>query len=237
MKRLTFNLLGPQGSGKGTQAKALVNHFGFQLFDAGENLRRMKATGSPLGQEIASYIDKGLKVPTQIMAQLTEETVKSFSADRDILFDGLLRSLPEIDAQKPTFERLGLQLPVIIYINIDKETAMDRIASRRICENCKTPHVIDANGRPEQCRKCGGKLVVRHDDTPEAIEERLGWYYRDTLPVIDYFRHHGSVIEVDGRPAIEMVSEDLIRQVEAYYQSLNLPIPTPSASSQAGSHV
>lgn len=225
MPRITFNLLGPQGSGKGTQAKALVNRFGFQLFDAGENLRRVKATGSPLGQEIASYIDRGLKVPPELIARVTESVIKDFPTDHDILFDGLLRALPEIDAQRPTFEHLGLPLPVIIYLNIDKQTAMERIARRRICENCKTPHIVDENGQPDRCSKCGGKLIMRHDDTPEAIEERLGWYYRDTMQVIDYFAAHGTVIEVDGRPSIEAVSHDLITKVESYYREQGLSIP------------
>lgn len=222
---ISFNLLGPQGSGKGTQAKALTEHFDFFLFDAGASLRQIRATGSELGKEIASYIDQGNRVPPQLMAEVTYETLKQHNPDQDILFDGLLRAMDELEAQRETFAKLNLELPVIIYLDLDEQTALDRIAKRRICVGCGNRQVVYDEEDAQACLRCGGHLEMRHDDTPEATRQRLGWYYRDTVPVIDYFRAHGTVIEVDARPPIEGVTNDVVSKVEAYYTSKEL---TPS---------
>lgn len=225
-QRLTFNLLGPQGSGKGTQAKALTEHFDLFLFDAGESLRQIRATGSSLGQKIASYIDSGNRVPPALIADVTYESLHTLPKEQDILFDGLLRSLEELEAQKSTFTRLSLPLPAVIFLDLDEETAVERLTKRRICVGCGAREsVIRTEQETIECTLCGGRMEARHDDTPEAIRQRLSWYKRDTLPVVDYFRAHGTVIDVDSRPPIEVVSHDLIQKVEHYYQSLGLKPP------------
>lgn len=225
-QRLTFNLLGPQGSGKGTQAKALTEHFDLFLFDAGENLRQIRETGSPLGKEVASYIDSGNRVPPQLIANVTYKSLSTLSKDQDILFDGLLRSLEELEAQKKTFTRLSLPLPAVIFLDLDEETAVERVAKRRICVGCGAREsVIHTEQEAIECTLCGGRMEARHDDTPEAIRQRLSWYKRDTLPVVDYFRAHGTVIDVDSRPPIEVVSRDLVQKIADYYRSQGLTPP------------
>lgn len=224
-KSMSFNLLGPQGSGKGTQAKALLNHFDLFHFDAGEELRNIRSTGSELGREIASYIDGGNRVPPQLIADLTYEELSRRPAEKDILFDGLLRSLDELAVQRQTFDRLQLDLPVIIFLDVDESTALERIAKRRICVGCGERKVVAGEAEAASCLRCGGHLEARHDDTPDATRQRLAWYYRDTLPVVKYFQDHGTVISVDARPPIADVTADLITKVTAFYQQIGRPVP------------
>ena len=229
MSRVTFNLLGPQGSGKGTQADALLKRYDFNHFDLGENLRRIEENDGELGKTIATFIDTGKRVPADMIAEVTEKTLKEMDNSKDILFDGLLRALDELEAQKPIFERLKLPLPVIIFLNLDEKTAIERLSNRRICVDCRTRHRISKPTDAEACRRCGGRLVSRHDDTVEAIRQRLAWYHQDTEPVISYMRSHGKVIDIDASPAIAVVTTEIVAKLEAYYQSID-KIPPRKAS-------
>lgn len=221
--RISFNFLGAQGSGKGTQSKALVDYFDFIHFDAGEALRQIMADDSLLGRAIESYLDKGSRVPPRLIANVTYEALAKEPAAKDILFDGLLRGLDELEAQRQTFEKLNLELPVIIFLDLDEAAVIERISKRRICTVCDGREIVTDDH--QNCKLCGGKLTIRHDDTPAALAERLSWYYRDTLPVVDYFRKLGKVIDIDARPSVAEISSQVIIEVLAYYKSKNLTAP------------
>ncbi len=219
---ITFNMLGSQGSGKGTQAKNLANHFGFILIEAGGSLRRIKESGSEQGQEIASYIDYGRRVTPEIISEVTRDAVRQVPRDKDILFEGFFRGLDELEAQRKVFAQLDLPLPVIIFLRLEDETALSRLSKRRICERCGSQAIVEA-GSPSSCQQCGGALIIRHDDRPEAIRERINWYHRDTEPVIDWFRTHGQVIDIDAAPSIDIVSKEAIEKIDAYLASIGKP--------------
>jgi adenylate kinase len=219
---ITFNLLGPQGSGKGTQAKALSKHFDFFHFDMGENLRHISQEKTELGLQVAPYLDEGSLVPPGLIASVTYEQLSKYPKDKDILFDGLLRSLHELPEQTKAFERLDLPLPVIIFLNLDEETAIDRLAHRRICVGCGNRVAIaDTTSQQAACTRCGGQLESRHDDTPEAIKHRLAWYHSDTIPVVEHFRKLDMVIDIDAKPAVETVTRELVAKVTEYYRKID----------------
>jgi adenylate kinase len=232
VSRITFNLLGPQGSGKGTQAKAMVEHFGFTHFDIGHQLRKIRASNSELGKDIATYMDHGDRVPAPVIADVTLHLLEVAPKNKDILFDGLLRGLDELEGQKQIFTEMDLELPVIIFLNLDEEVAVQRIQKRRICGGCGTRYAlathhtdnnIETIEDAQACMRCDGQLETRHDDTPEAVRQRLDWYHRDTLPVVDYFRKHGIVIDIDASPSIEAVTKDMIEKIDAFYASQRKP--------------
>lgn len=223
---VTFNLLGPQGSGKGTQAEALLERFNFAHFDLGENLRRIEESGSALGRELSTYVDQGKLVPAKLIAEVTSRLIESTPNGRDILFDGLMRSLEEVEHQRPIFAKAGLSLPAIIFLNLDEETAIQRLATRRICSKCHARYTVTlGENELKVCRRCGGNLMTRHDDTPEAIAQRLQLYHAVTEPVIEYFRQHGTVIEVDASPSVEEVTADIVAKIENYYKSIGKSAP------------
>lgn len=218
-QQLTYNLLGPQGSGKGTQAAALVEHFNFFHVDMGQYLRDLVQTNSQLGQEIAEHINQGTRVPATQIAAVTLQALSNLPPGQDVLFDGLLRGLDELEAQIPIFNQLSLPLPIIILLEVDEQTSIERIGRRRFCLSCHLRYTVsDAESENARCLKCNQILTRRDDDTPSAIKRRLAWYYQDTVPVVDYFRQHGTVIEIDARPSIEEVKKDLIARISKYYE-------------------
>lgn len=224
--RISFNLLGSQGSGKGTQADALLERYDFTRFDLGENLRAIEEEDTDLGRQIASYVDHGHLVPADLIAELTKEKLAETDSAKDVLFDGLLRQVSEIEAQKETFAALELQQPVIIFLDLDEEAAIERLSVRRICSVCRSRYRISPDAQGEQtCQRCGGNLVQRQDDRPEAIKRRLEQYHDATLPVLEYFRKNGKVIEIDASPAIEIVTTDLVQKIDQYYSSIGKTPP------------
>lgn len=199
----------------------------------GENLRRIRATDSELSREIAEYMDAGKRVPPRLIAEVTHDSLLKMSSNQDILFDGLMRGMDEVEAQKETFSELDLPMPVIIFLNLDEDTAVARLSHRRICSGCGTRYTLATHSTdgvihtPQEivaCHRCGGSVESRHDDTPAAIRQRLEWYHNDTLPVVDYFREHGTVIDIDASPSIEEVTKDIISKVTAYYHSVGREI-------------
>ncbi len=223
--RISFNLLGTQGSGKGTQADALLERYDFIHFDLGENLRQIASSGSELGRELAQHMNVGRRVPASLIAEVTREKLEPTDPSKDILFDGILRALDELTVQWATLEALDLSLPVIIFLNLDEETAVKRLSARRLCSACRARYRLEPGQAMTKCRRCGGQLMTRSDDTPEAIRKRLDWYHDDTLPVIDYFRTRGTVIDIDASPEVEVVTTEIVTKIEAYYRSIGKTAP------------
>ncbi len=185
----------------------------------------MVAEGDELGQQLATYVKTGKRVPAQLIAKVTSELLATASSGQDVLFDGLLRAMDEVEAQKPTFASFDLPLPVIIFLNLDEETAIERLSKRRICDNCHGRFPINTTEDLRACRRCGGHLIQRDDDTAEMIRQRLNWYHDDTLPVINYFREHGTVLDIDATPPIDEVTKEITAKVEEYYISKGLTPP------------
>lgn len=175
---------GIQGSGKGTQAKRLCQEFGFEYFEAGGELRKIKASGSDLGKTVASYIDVGKLVPHEIIMQVCEEAIRAKDPTRPILFDGIPR---DADQQRD-FDRIMATLGRdfrCIEITLDPEVGVQRIKGR-------------------------AKVEGRKDDVDEAtIRKRMGTFLEKTRPVIENYRKQGKVTNVDGDRSVEEVYEDL----------------------------
>lgn len=226
MNRISFNLLGPQGSGKGTQSDALLERYNFTRFDLGENLRDIEDSGSELGLEIAKYVDEGHLVPVELIAEVTREKLMESNHSQDVLFDGLLRTIKEIEAQHHIFNELHLEMPVIIFLDLDEETAVKRLSTRRICKACHGRFTVsDPNATNIPCPRCGATLVARNDDRPDAIKHRLELYHESTEPVIDYFRENGKVIQIDASPDVATVTKNIVREIDAHYQSIGRQAP------------
>ncbi len=177
---------GIQGSGKGTQAKLLAKEFGYDIFEAGGELRKIKASGSKLGQTVKSYIDKGKLVPFEIIMQVTKEAVCARKASRKILFDGI----PRDEDQMREFDRIMSEAGrefICIEIKVDKEACIQRILNR-------------------------AKIEGRTDDSDEKIiRERMGTFEKKTMPVISKYKEEGRLVEVDGEGTVEEVYERVKR--------------------------
>jgi len=206
-------LFGMQGSGKGTQGALLAKKYGYTIFDTGSALRAIAKKNSELGQKIRGIIESGKLVSTEIVMEVVADTISRIDSDQAIIFDGIPRS----EEQRQQFEVIMNKLhrtPTALYINLSRENAENRLLSRKMCRNCSA--IFEADYKKDTCDICGGEIYVRKDDNPTAIKKRIGIFFTETTPVIEYYKEQGRYLEVDGEPSVSEVSvaiEDKINQL------------------------
>lgn len=199
-------LIGPPGSGKGTQAKKILADFCFSYFSAGDILRDLVKENSNLGRKIAETMSQGKLVPDRLMAEIVEDFL--IKNEGSILFDGYPRGIGQAKfLEKSLANRGGVNL--VINLKVPQKVLLQRLSSRVICQNCGA--VFNLNTNPPQkegvCDICGGHLYQRDDEKPEAVKKRLAVFDKQTKPVIDFFKDKGLVFDVDGDQAIEAIYE------------------------------
>lgn len=200
-------LLGPQGSGKGTQGELLADHLKFPIITMSTLLRKEIASGSERGKKIKELIDVGNLAPQEITNELLEKRLKESDAVAGAIIDGYPRDRVQFDA----FQQFAPPTDVI-FLDITDALAIERISGRRMCSCGKIYHV---KWNPPQkeglCDACGSKLTQRVDDVPVAIKTRLGLYHGVTEPVIDEYRKKGVLHAIDASGPIHMVHEDILK--------------------------
>lgn len=203
---LTLILLGPQGSGKGTQAEMLVSDYGFSYIAGGDIARNLAKRGDVIGKQVKNMMNSGMLIPNDILMEGLREEMKK-NRGKPLLIDGIPRNLEQMEKMKNVFEVFD-RVPVTVLIKLDKKVAKDRLVNRKICESCSYMPPYPEVKKMKECPKCGGKLLIRGDDTPEAIEERLEIYERETRPLIEKMKKDRiEVVEVDGSPRPDKVHQ------------------------------
>ncbi len=208
-KKLNIIITGPQASGKGTQAKLLVEKHGFGFYESGKLLRDEIASGSALGKHISSIIDKGNLLPESDINKFFDEKAKDLVISSDaVVFDGYPRNLAQKDHFEQKMKEWDREESVFIFINISREETFKRLSIRKECPKCGEKYG-DRDRGIEVCKKCGTVLKVRADETKEAITRRLDEYERNTKPLVEYYRNKGNLIEINGEQDREKVFEDI----------------------------
>jgi adenylate kinase len=209
-------LMGPQGSGKGTQAERLLPRLRLTSIATGELFRNAAKAGTPLGLRARELMDKGELVPDDVTVGLVEERLDALQAARDrgeqlegALFDGFPRTLPQARALDEALARRGQAVDRVVLIDVDRAQLIERLGGRRTCRNCNAVyHVVYNPPKVEGvCDACGGELFQRADDTPEAVDRRLETYYAVTAPLLEFYEERGLLARVDGSQAIDEVTE------------------------------
>ena len=200
--------LGLQGSGKGTQASILSRKYGVPVISPGAVFREEIAKGSELGRLIASFVSQGKLVPPRVMHEVMRVKLPRNRCGVGVILDGYPRSV----AQARELARF-CPIDLALALRISDHEALRRLRGRRVCSVCgENYHVTERPSRRGRfCERCGGKLMVRQDDTPAAISRRLRTYHKETEPVIDYYRKKGVLIEIDGEQAILTVHRAIVR--------------------------
>ena len=209
--RLVF--FGRQGAGKGTQSSRLSSHYGAPHISTGDMLRAAVANATPIGLEAKAYMDSGRLVPDEVMLGVVEERL----AERDVvdhgfLLDGFPRTVPQAEA-------LGgfTAIDVAIDLQVPEEVVLERISSRRVCQSCGRIYSVEVPPASDwTCDTCGGEVVQRADDTPEAVAKRLAAYATETQPTIDWYEAAGVLVDVDGLGTPDEVTERLIAAIDAH---------------------
>lgn len=200
-------LVGIQGSGKGTQARKILEKYpNFVLFEMGGELRRFIQTDNPLAQEAKKLMDAGLKAPTTAIVAMTESFLGR-NAGKNILMDGVIRSKDQDEAIGHLFGNFD-----VLYLHLDEETAVERLCGRRI--DPVTQETFPASFTGEANPKTGNTLIVRADDTEEAIRKRIAWSIGDTLPLIEVWKKHGhTVYDIDASQGEDEIFKEIEKVV------------------------
>ena len=187
-------LFGKPGAGKGTQAPLLAAALGVPTLATGDELRAAIKAGTPLGLEAKSYMDRGDLVPDSVILGIIKQALSEQRNAGGVLLDGVVRTVPQAEGLDKVVVELGKKVEAVLAFDIDDEEIVRRLASRTVCESCQTPYTGREPGTA--CDKCGGTLIRRKDDEPEAIRNRLEVYDRQTAPVLDWYRSHGTKVAV-----------------------------------------
>lgn len=208
MKFNTIIFIGPQGSGKGTQAKILSEKTGATIIETGELCREAAKQDTPFGQHIKELVDNGVLVSDEDIQHLVHEKLSKLAEGAVVIFDGIPRRQGQAVFLFENLEEVGRKDVATVYVTLPREESLKRLQTRRVCENCKTPSIYSGD-EAQACAKCGGRLVVRADDNPEAINKRLDMYEQETTPVLDFLRQNSQFFEINGNQTIEKVSSEI----------------------------
>jgi adenylate kinase len=204
-------LLGPPGAGKGTQGDLLSQRLGIPKIATGDVLRAAVREGTPLGLAAKATMDRGDLVSDDIILGIIKEALGAPSAARGAILDGVVRTKPQAVGLQRVLGELGRKLDAVLTFEVADEELVKRLSGRTVCESCQTPYTGREPG--SKCDKCGGTLVRRKDDEPDAIRNRLAVYKRQTEPVIDWYRNDGArLVSID---AVGSTTDVLNRAVSA----------------------
>ncbi len=213
-------LLGPPGSGKGTQARKLMEKFGIPQISTGDILRDKKKEKSKLGQEIKDIMESGRLVSDELVIQIVEERLQAADCGYGYILDGFPRNVAQADALDQLLERIGHKITQVLNLEVNEDELVRRLTGRRVCRQCQQMYHVEFTPPKKAgiCDKCGGELYQRADDTEKTIRERLRVYRDETAPLINYYSRKKLLKSVDGLQAPETVTAEILKIVEASRQ-------------------
>lgn len=200
MSELNLILLGPPGSGKGTQGERLQEDFRLPYFATGDILRAAVRDETELGRTAKEYMDRGDLVPDEVIIGVIAERIEGPEAADGFILDGFPRTVGQAEALGEEMEDLNRGITAALLIDVSDEEVVRRLGGRRTC--VKNGHVFHVEFDPPKnedvCDVCGARLVVRDDDKPDVIRHRLETYHEKTKPLVDYYEERGLLKRVDG---------------------------------------
>ena len=214
-------LLGPPGSGKGTQAKLLSKKYSIPHIAMGDILREEVAKKTPLGKKVNVYMSKGELVPDEIVIEVLKKRLQEADCVDGFILDGFPRTLNQAKALDNMLNELNLKIDAVIYIEVPDEEIMKRLSLRRTCKVCGRIYNLHYNP-PKQdgkCDVCGGELIIRDDDKPEVIKNRLKVYNDQTKPLVDYYKSHKLLIRINGVDSIDKVFQQIVKELSLKKES------------------
>jgi adenylate kinase len=199
-------LLGAPGAGKGTQCKGIAQRYGLEHLSSGDILRQERADGTELGKKAQQFMDSGGLVPDDIIVEMMAHAI-SRAPKIGFVLDGFPRTVKQAVELDKSLEAEGLRIDAVLNLQVDDDAVVKRITGRRICPACGAVYHIE-NIRPKVdgiCDKCGERLVQRTDDTEKVVRNRLKHYYQQTAAVVDYYRKHNSVYDIDANVGVDEI--------------------------------
>ena len=206
-------LLGAPGAGKGTKAELLVHKLSIPAISTGNMLREAIAEGTELGMKAKSYMDGGNLVPDELILGIVADRVAQPDCAGGFILDGVPRTL----AQAEALEAKGIKIDYVVDIEVPDSEIEGRMTGRRVCGRCGASYHIVAHPPKIDgiCDECGGELVIRKDDAPETVRNRLKVYHSTTEVLKDFYGKLGRLVKVDGCQSIEKANEDILAAIGA----------------------
>jgi len=210
-------LMGAPGSGKGSYAAVLKEHYRVPHISTGEIFREAIANKTPMGLIAKTYIDKGNLVPDEITNEIVKERIKQEDCKNGFLLDGYPRTINQAENFTKTLEELNINLDACINLEVDYDLVIKRIINRRSCPNCGKGYNLITCPPIEAglCDVCKTPLFTRADDNEETIKSRLDVYDKQTKPLVAYYDKLGKLVSIDSNGTIEDVVNDIIKTLEA----------------------
>jgi adenylate kinase len=205
-------LLGAPGAGKGTQAVMLAEKLNLVQVASGDLFRQALQQETELGIKAKSYMEKGQLVPDEITIQMVLERLSAPDCENGAILDGFPRNTQQAEALDKALARQSKAIDSVVYVKVSEGELLKRLSGRWICRNCQAPyHAVDSPPKVEgKCDRCGGELYQRPDDNVETVKKRLGVYFAETAPLIDYYQKDGKLLEVNGVGSVNEVNQRII---------------------------
>ena len=193
-------MLGAPGAGKGTQAKLIADKYNVPHISTGDIFRANIKNGTELGLEAKTYMDKGQLVPDELTVKILLDRVAQADCKNGYVLDGFPRTIPQAEVLEKELSKLGDKIDYAIDVDVPDENIIERMSGRRACLACgATYHIVHIPPENEGiCDRCGSNLVLRDDDKPETVKNRLSVYHEQTQPLIDFYTKRGVLKRVNG---------------------------------------
>ena len=205
-------LLGAPGAGKGTQAEFISEKCNIPTISTGNIIRAALKNGTEMGLVAKSYIDAGSLVPDDVVIGIVKERLSEKDCENGYILDGFPRTIPQAQA----LDDMGDTVDKVLSIEVDDEEIVKRMSGRRVCEKCGTSYHTEYK-KPEKegvCNLCGGNLVIRKDDEPSTVLNRLEVYHEQTEPLMAYYEKQGKLISVKGMDTVEATTKAVFTALE-----------------------
>jgi len=220
-----YIIMGVQGCGKGTQAKMLRDDFDLVHISVGDILRWNIQHHTKLAARVQRIMNRGELVPDELVEEIVKERLDEHDWNFGFILDGFPRNRPQAEFFLESYD-----IDAVIWIDVPDEVVFERMQSRRLCETCGVDYnlIYHRPAVPDVCDVCGGRLIQRADDSPEAIQRRLNEFHEKTQPIIDLFRRKELVVVVDGTRDPETIQREVREKLKLPYK------PVASAAKAAG---
>ncbi len=208
-------MLGAPGAGKGTQAKRIAAKFSIPHISTGDIFRANIKNNTPLGAKAKSYMDKGELVPDELVIELIMDRFAQNDCVNGYVLDGFPRTIPQAEELDKALKSVNDNLDYAIDVEVPDDNIINRMSGRRACVNCgATYHIVHNPPKVEnECDTCNGELILRDDDKPETVKNRLDVYHTQTEPLLKYYTEKGILYTVDGTQDMDTVFDSICKIV------------------------
>ena len=206
-------MLGAPGAGKGTQAKKIAAKYAIPHISTGDIFRANIKNNTELGQKAKTYMDKGELVPDELVVDLIMDRFKEADCANGYVLDGFPRTIPQAEALDKALSANGESVDYAVNVEVPDENIINRMSGRRACVGCGATYHIQFKPTKVEgiCDACGEKLILRDDDKPETVKNRLSVYHEQTQPLIEYYSGKGVLKEVDGTQPMDDVFAAIVK--------------------------